>query len=273
MASSDASKPNKGRPGLTIGLEMFRASAASLVKLRKELPADLEPKEFRELVIALGDEIDLPFLARLASCEQGEGLGSAKLREVLQLLLDQAFAGREDLTVGEALRWVDENSGTTKTILDLVTKMAANEQVSPVVDLLGGHCLVSRFPIGEGLKLPVMVAVATPFTPRKEWLNEVSYRFQRDFAPMAQMKPASLLEAARAAPGWLEDRESRDIADKLFEEEGYRAQLKRDHPEKSAAERERLYAKAIGKRAARLRKRKEHFVEVVKKVMGGTSQA
>ena len=91
-----------------------------------------------------------------------------------------------------------------------------------------------------------MVAVATPFTPRKEWLEKVSFQFQRDFAPMAQMKPESLREAARALPGWLEDKESRDIADELFEEEGYREKLEREHPDKSDAELDKLYTKAVG---------------------------
>jgi len=118
-----------------------------------------------------------------------------------------------------------------------------------------------------------MLAVATPFTPRQEWLDKLSFRFQRDFAPLAQMKPESLREAARALPGWLEDKESRDIADELFEEEGYRERLKHEHPEKSETERDRLYRRALTQRSARLRKRKQHFVEVVKKVMGGTSQA
>jgi hypothetical protein len=74
-------------------------------------------------------------------------------------------------------------------------------------------------------------------------------------------------------PGWLGDRKSCDIADDLFEEEGYRDKLARDHPHRSDAELDKTYKKAVGARAKRLRKRKQHFLEVVKKVMGGTSQA
>lgn len=33
-----------------------------------------------------------------------------------------------------------------------------------------------------------------------------------------------------ALPGWLQDKESRDIADELYEEEDYRERLKREHP-------------------------------------------
>ena len=273
MTPADASRTNKKGSGLSIGFLMFAAAAEGLLKLRQELPADLTAEDFRTALIERKDEAGVPLFSKLAAYQGGQGAGAWNLREVSHQLVDIAFAGREELTLAEALQYVDEKGHWWELILSFVDEMVAGDKASAVPDLLGGHCGVRAVPIGDGFKLPVMVAVATPFTPRKEWLDRVSYQFQRKFEPMAQMKPESLREAARALPGWLKDEPSVDIADKLFEEEGYRDQLRRDHPEKSRAELEKVCARANAKRAARLRKRKERFLEVVKKVMGGTSQA
>ena len=273
MAASDASNLEGDGANLPIGLLLFRAAGAELLNIRRELPADASSEEFRQALIACADREGVRFFGELAAYEEGAREPGLKLREVLHGVIDGLLLGHEDMTVAEALQWVDEHGHWSETILKLLDEMQASGKVSAVPDLLAGHSWVVPVPIGDGYKLPVMVAVATPFTPRKEWLEKLSHRFQGDFAPMAQMKPESLREAARALPGWLEDKESRDIADELCEEEGYREKLARDHPHTSDVQLDKLYKKAVGERAVRLRKRKEHFLEVVKKVMGGTSQA
>jgi hypothetical protein len=273
VASFDASKPPGDGADLPIGLLLFRAAGIELLNIRKELPADATPADLRRALIERADRDGVSFFGSVAAYEEGEREPELKLGEVLHALVELPLRGHEDLTVSDALRWIDEQGHWSETILKLLDEMVAGKKVSAVPDLLAGHCWVVPVPVGDGYKLPVMVAVSTPFTPRKAWLDSVSFRFQEDFAPMAQMKPESLREAARALPGWLEDKESRDIADELFEEEDYREHLKRGHPGKSEAEQELLYKKALSRRAARLRKRKQHFAQVVKKVMGGTSQA
>ena len=252
MVHSGASEYNAGTAALSIGVRLFLANADLLLGLRRGLPSDVTPEDFRVALLEMAGLLEVTLRSSAGADGRPDEGTVVKVRELLDLPMGLPIPGREDLTSREFILWLDEKAGWSEVALRFLDEVMSGSQPSVVPDLLAGHSWVVPVPIGDGYKLPVMLTVATPFTPRKEWLDRVSFQFQSQFKPMAQMKPESLREAARALPGWLEDTESRDIADELFEEEGYRDRLREEHPDKSAAERESFERLRLEERLANL---------------------
>jgi hypothetical protein len=203
MTAPDASKAAGNGEKPSIGQLLFRGGGAELLNIRRELPADASAEDFRQALIARADREGVHLFGELAAYQEGVKEPELKLREVLHAVVDALLVGHEDMTVSEALQYVDKHGRWSELLLGFLDEVTAGGKASGVPDLVAGQSWVGRVPIGEGLKLPVMVAVATPFTPRKEWLDMVSFQFQRDFAPMAQMKPESLREGPEPCRvGW-----------------------------------------------------------------------
>ena len=61
----------------------------------------------------------MPFLSGAGGYEEGEGAGAWNLREVCHQFVDIAFTGREEVTLAEALQYVDEHGPLVGTHTEL----------------------------------------------------------------------------------------------------------------------------------------------------------
>jgi len=260
--------PSPSRRSWSVGFQLFAGAIGTLVAFRQSLPSDLPQSDVRERLAAKAREEGLLLLREIPFVQAAERDRDLLLSDVLHGIIDQFLEGRESVTVGDALNRLDELLPWEAWLLDYVEKSGAEEQEPDVPDLLSGHTFRVDVPTGEGFTLPVLVAVATPFTPKKDWLAKVKYRFEREFGPMVRLRPESLREGARCTPWWMEGLDSQSIADRLLTEEGFRDEIVAE----TELEKDRLYQKALAKRAVKVRKLKERFLASVTKVVAPKSQ-
>jgi hypothetical protein len=148
------SEPYANKRRLSIRLQLFRGAVDGPLRFRKELPIDLAAEELREALIRKADEVGVRLLAQLAAYKRGEAEGALKLREVFHFLIDVSLQGQEELTVAEAVRYLDERGHFPELLLRLLDEMAAGGKVGAVPDLLWGHVGVLSIPLSDELKLP-----------------------------------------------------------------------------------------------------------------------
>jgi hypothetical protein len=251
-----------------MGLELFQCAIADLVEYRRGLSSKLTPEEIRESMREKARQegaLILDWVPAIAAARNDRNLW---LSDILHGLVDKVLEERMTTTVGDVVDWVDGLIPWEAWLLNYIEHAVQGERGIGVPDLLKGFSFRVNIPSSEGWSLPVMVAVATPFTPRKKWLADLSHKCQRELGALGRMKPASLTEAARCLPHWMAGTRSEEIADLLLTEDGYYDSLQAETEEKKAD----LYLDELTRRASRLRKLKARFLDAVTKVMAPTSQ-
>lgn len=139
-------------------------------------------------------------------------------------------------------------------LLDQIEAEVGVKAESGVPDILSGYFWPGSLP-GEGFELPVIQAIITPFTPRKEFLAKLDYAMRREFGPLVRMRPASLREGARSLILSSQGMKDKDIADLFLSEEGAFEKIAAE----SDAEREKKYRGLLRRRTAKIRQFRKRF--------------
>ena len=160
------------KPTVGIGLELLQCAIADLIEYRRGLSPRMTPEQVREAMREKAREegaLVLDWVPIIAAARKER---EKWLSDILHGLVDQLLEDRMTTSIGDVVDYLDQLIPWDAWLLDYVERAVEGDRAVGVPDLLNGFSFRVNVPSSEGWSLPVVVAVATPFTPRKKWLAD-----------------------------------------------------------------------------------------------------
>lgn len=165
---------------------------AELIAYRAELERDLLTDEQRdERLRARMAEQGLTFRTILAD-RLPEELDEMPLAEALHKAVDLLIASQPDMTVGDALTWLNDKFALDAMGLAFITARAKGERDDSIIESIGGQVKTGVFHENTDDRLPYVVAVATPKTDLKEHIAEYTRVCREHFAGIPNPTAATI---------------------------------------------------------------------------------